>query len=182
MRTQRQMHQELEREPTLDELAREVADGTRPGARDPAHLAQTRCRSTRRSARRTTPTSPTSSRTPPSTRPADAATKTMLHEAVEQALGELTEREQEIVRMRFGLDDGQAKTLEEVGKRVRRHPRADPPDRGQDAGQAAPPACAASGSRSSSRPSDVSRAAADGRDRCGASRSTPIPSRLAIPG
>ena len=31
-------------------------------------------------------------------------------------LGELSEREQEIVRMRFGLDGGQAKTLEEVGK------------------------------------------------------------------
>ena len=48
--------------------------------------------------------------------PADAAAKAMLHEAVEQVLGELTEREQEIVRMRFGLDGGQAKTLEEVGK------------------------------------------------------------------
>ena len=33
-----------------------------------------------------------------------------------EALGELTEREQEIVRLRFGLDDGQARTLEEVGK------------------------------------------------------------------
>ena len=31
-------------------------------------------------------------------------------------LGELSEREQEIVRLRFGLDDGQAKTLEEVGQ------------------------------------------------------------------
>ena len=41
--------------------------------------------------------------------------------------------------MRFGLDGGQAKTLEEVGKAVRRHPRTDPPDRGQDARQAAPP-------------------------------------------
>ena len=44
------------------------------------------------------------------------ATKRMLAQAVEEALGELTEREQEIVRMRFGLDDGQARTLEEVGK------------------------------------------------------------------
>jgi RNA polymerase primary sigma factor len=35
---------------------------------------------------------------------------------VEDALGELSEREQEIVRMRFGLDDGQARTLEDVGK------------------------------------------------------------------
>ena len=40
----------------------------------------------------------------------------MLTLAVEEALGELSEREQEIVRMRFGLDDGQARTLEDVGK------------------------------------------------------------------
>jgi RNA polymerase primary sigma factor len=44
------------------------------------------------------------------------ATKRMLAQAVEEALGELTDREQEIVRMRFGLDDGQARTLEDVGK------------------------------------------------------------------
>ena len=48
--------------------------------------------------------------------PADMATKRMLTHAVEEALGELSEREQEIVRMRFGLDDGQARTLEDVGK------------------------------------------------------------------
>ena len=48
--------------------------------------------------------------------PADAATEVMLAQAVEEALGELSEREQEIVRMRFGLDDGQARTLEEVGR------------------------------------------------------------------
>jgi RNA polymerase primary sigma factor len=40
----------------------------------------------------------------------------MLIAAVDEALGELSEREQEIVRMRFGLEDGQARTLEEVGK------------------------------------------------------------------
>ena len=40
----------------------------------------------------------------------------MLDAAVEEALGELSDREQEVVRMRFGLDDGQARTLEEVGK------------------------------------------------------------------
>ena len=47
--------------------------------------------------------------------PADAATRTMLHDAVSEVLGELSEREQEIVRLRFGLDGGRAKTLEEVG-------------------------------------------------------------------
>ena len=48
--------------------------------------------------------------------PADAATRMMLHDAVTEVLGELSEREQEIVRLRFGLDGGRAKTLEEVGQ------------------------------------------------------------------
>ena len=48
--------------------------------------------------------------------PADAAAKAMLIEAVKQALAELSEREQLVVRLRFGLDDGQVRTLEEVGR------------------------------------------------------------------
>ena len=48
--------------------------------------------------------------------PADAATKAMLIEAVKQALSELSEREQLVVRLRFGLDDGHVRTLEEVGR------------------------------------------------------------------
>ena len=48
--------------------------------------------------------------------PSDAATRAMLNEAVNQALSELTEREQKVVRLRFGLDDGHMRTLEEVGK------------------------------------------------------------------
>ncbi len=35
---------------------------------------------------------------------------------MDQALGELSDREQRVVRLRFGLDDGQVRTLEEVGK------------------------------------------------------------------
>ena len=48
--------------------------------------------------------------------PADAATRILLNEAVKRALGELSEREQEVVRLRFGLDDGRIRTLEEVGQ------------------------------------------------------------------
>jgi RNA polymerase primary sigma factor len=48
--------------------------------------------------------------------PADAATRMLLNEAVKRALGELSEREQEVVRLRFGLDDGRIRTLEEVGQ------------------------------------------------------------------
>ena len=115
LRMQRQMHQELEREPTLDELAdrcglpldkiREILRISQDplsldspvGEEDDSNLADFIEDLT-------------------ADAPADMATKRMLTQAVEEALGELTEREQEIVRMRFGLDDGQARTLEDVGK------------------------------------------------------------------
>jgi RNA polymerase primary sigma factor len=114
-RAQRQLHQELEREPTLDELADRV--GMPPErvrevlriAQDPLSLD-----------------SPVGSEDDTSLAdfivdltadaPADMATKRMLTQAVEMALAELSDREQEIVRMRFGLDDGQARTLEDVGR------------------------------------------------------------------
>ena len=48
--------------------------------------------------------------------PADAATRHMLNDAIEEALDELNDRERELLRMRFGLDDGQPRTLEEVGR------------------------------------------------------------------
>jgi len=48
--------------------------------------------------------------------PVDAATRVLLNEAVQRALRELSPREQEIVRLRFGLDDGRIRTLEEVGQ------------------------------------------------------------------
>lgn len=115
LRMQRQMHQELEREPTLDELA------------DRCQLSTERIREILRISQ-----DPLSLDSPvgeeddsnladfiedlTADAPADMATKHMLTQAVEAALGELTEREQEIVRMRFGLDDGQARTLEDVGK------------------------------------------------------------------
>jgi RNA polymerase primary sigma factor len=48
--------------------------------------------------------------------PADAAAFTLLKEQLEEVLGTLTEREQKVLTLRFGLDDGRARTLEEVGK------------------------------------------------------------------
>ena len=114
-RAKRQMHQELEREPTVDELAVRLQlepDRIREllryaldplsldspiGEEDESNLADFIEDDTIDS-------------------PADAATRAMLTEAVGEVLGELSEREQEIVRLRFGLDGGQAKTLEEVGK------------------------------------------------------------------
>jgi len=115
MRMRRQMHQQLEREPTVDELAEKLQlepDRVRElmrisldplsldspvGEEDESNLADFIEDSTVDT-------------------PADAATRAMLHEAVEEVLGELSDREQEIVRMRFGLDGSQARTLEEVGR------------------------------------------------------------------
>ena len=115
LRMQRQMHQEMEREPTLDELA------------DRCGMTPERIREILRISQ-----DPLSLDSPvgeeddsnladfiedlSADAPADMAAKRMLTQAVEEALGELTEREQEIVRMRFGLDDGQARTLEDVGR------------------------------------------------------------------
>ena len=115
LRIQRQMAQELEREPTLDELAARTGltiDRLREiqrialdplsldspvGEEDDSNLADFIMDST-------------------ADAPAEVATRRMLTEAVEEALGELSPREQEVVRLRFGLLDGQARTLEEVGR------------------------------------------------------------------
>ncbi len=114
-RAKRSMHQELEREPTVDEIAERVQlepDRVREllrysqdllsldspvGEEDESNLGDFIEDSSVDS-------------------PADAATRMMLHDAVGEVLGELSDREQEIVRLRFGLDGGRAKTLEEVGK------------------------------------------------------------------
>jgi len=114
-RAKRTMHQELEREPTIEELAQRV------------QLEPERVRELLRYSQ-----DPLSLDSPvgeedesnlgdfiqdeSADSPADAATKVMLSNAVGEVLNELSEREQEIVRLRFGLDGGQAKTLEEVGK------------------------------------------------------------------
>ena len=114
-RAKRQMHQELEREPTIDEIAAKV------------QLPPDRVRELLRISQ-----DPLSLDSPVGDEdeanlgdfiedesvdsPADAATRMMLHDAVGEVLGELSDREQEIVRLRFGLDGGRAKTLEEVGQ------------------------------------------------------------------
>jgi RNA polymerase primary sigma factor len=115
IRAKRQLHQELEREPSVDEIAAAVQlepDRVRDllrismdplsldspvGEEDESNLGDFIEDST-------------------ADGPADIATRLMLSEAVGDVLNDLSEREQEIVRLRFGLDGGQAKTLEEVGR------------------------------------------------------------------
>ena len=115
-RLQRQLGQELEREPTVEELA------------DKADLPVAKIREILRIAQ-----DPLSLDSPVGEEddsflgdfiedqqvamPADVATANSLSEQITEALDELSPREQEVVRMRFGLDGGQPHTLEEVGQR-----------------------------------------------------------------
>jgi RNA polymerase primary sigma factor len=115
LRIQRQMLQELGREPTVEEIALKV-DLTPDKVREIQRIAQ----------------EPVSLETPVGEEddsllgdfvedpnviaPATAAARALLTEAIEEALQELNDRERAVVRLRFGLDDGQIRTLEEVGK------------------------------------------------------------------
>jgi RNA polymerase primary sigma factor len=53
----------------------------------------------------------------PDQKPADAAAYQMLKDDISRLICTLNSREQAVIRMRFGLDDGKAKTLEEIGRR-----------------------------------------------------------------
>ncbi|MGK0312756.1 MAG: RNA polymerase primary sigma factor [Ilumatobacter sp.] len=114
-RAKRTMHQELEREPSIEEIAVRVQlepDRVRELLRisqDPLSLDSPVGEEDESNLGDFIQDESVES-------PADAATKMMLSDAVGEVLGELSEREQEIVRLRFGLDGGQARTLEEVGK------------------------------------------------------------------
>jgi len=115
LRIQRQMLQELGREPTIEEIAAMV------------ELTPDKVREIQRIA-----LEPVSLETPVGEEddsllgdfvedpnviaPATAAARALLTEAIEEALQELNDREQQVVRLRFGLDDGQIRTLEEVGR------------------------------------------------------------------
>ena len=115
IRTQRELTQQLEREPSVDEIA-ERLQLPAERVRDLLRISQD-----------------TMSLEQPlgdedgfslsdliedhaATAPVDEATRVFLNEAVQRALLELSPREQEIVRLRFGLDDGRLRTLEEVGQ------------------------------------------------------------------
>jgi RNA polymerase primary sigma factor len=114
-RVQRQMLQELEREPTVEELAdrtgltisrvREIENISRDpvsldapvGEEDDSNMADFIADAQ-------------------ADAPAEVAAQRSVKQALLEALGELNEREQKVVMMRFGLEDGQIKTLEEVGR------------------------------------------------------------------
>ena len=115
IRVSRQLLQELGREPTPEEIAKEM-DMPVERVREILKISQ----------------EPVSLETPIGEEedshlgdfiqddnvpvPANAAAFTLLKEQLEEVLGTLTEREQKVLTLRFGLEDGRARTLEEVGK------------------------------------------------------------------
>ncbi len=115
VRVQRQLLQELGREPSPEEIA-EVMDLPVERVREIQKISQ----------------EPVSLETPIGEEedshlgdfiqddnvpvPSEAAASTLLKEQLVEVLGTLTEREQKVLRLRFGMDDGRARTLEEVGK------------------------------------------------------------------
>lgn len=118
VKTQSQMLQDLGREPTLDEIAREMG------------ITAERVSEIQRIA-----PEPLSLETPigeeedshladfvedqEAVSPAEAASSTILREKIEDALNKLTPRERDVLKMRFGLEDGYSRTLEEVGRYFR---------------------------------------------------------------
>ena len=115
IRVSRQLLQELGRDPKPEEIAKEM-DMTEDKVREIMKIAQ----------------APVSLETPigeeedshlgdfipddDAPAPAEAAAYSLLKEQIEDVLGSLNEREQKVLKLRFGLEDGRARTLEEVGK------------------------------------------------------------------
>jgi RNA polymerase primary sigma factor len=115
-RVQRQMLQELEREPTAEEVGAR-ADMTPERVREILRLAQDSLSLDSPVGEEDDTNLGDFIEDQQAEVPADAAIRELLAAAVEEALEELSEREREIVRLRFGLDgDGKARTLEEVGR------------------------------------------------------------------
>src|SRR5688572_16998739 len=114
-RVQRQMLQELEREPTVEELAEKVGI-TAQRVREIMRISQDLLSLDAPVGEEDDSNLADFISDDQAEAPADVATRHMLNDAVLEALDDLTPREKEVVRLRFGLDDGQARTLEEVGK------------------------------------------------------------------
>ncbi len=114
-RVQRQLLQELGREPTVEEIAAKV-DLTPDRVREIQRLGQDTVSLEAPVGEEEDSSLGDFVEDPNATAPATAATRALLIEAIEEALEELNERERAVVRMRFGLDDGQVRTLEEVGR------------------------------------------------------------------
>ncbi len=115
MWAQRQMHQELGREPTPEELADRV-DFTVERVREIQQLSQDTISLEQPIGDENDFSLSDLIEDRAAVAPGDAATRSMLDGALQEVLSQLAPREQEVVRLRFGLDDGKVRTLEEVGQ------------------------------------------------------------------
>ena len=114
MRTQRQLLQDLGREPTVEEVALRV-EMTPDRVREIVRVSQETVSLEQPMGEDDFSLSDLIEDVA-AVAPSEAAARALLNEAVNEALSELSERERKVVRLRFGLDDGQMRTLEEVGR------------------------------------------------------------------
>ena len=114
MRTQRQLLQDLGREPTVEEVAARV-EMTPVRVREILRLSQETVSLEQPMGEDDFSLSDLLE-DPAAVAPAEAAARAMLNQAVAEALCELSGRERKVVSLRFGLEDGQMRTLEEVGR------------------------------------------------------------------
>ncbi|MDA8302042.1 MAG: sigma-70 family RNA polymerase sigma factor [Actinomycetota bacterium] len=114
LRSQRSLLQELGREPTLEEVAAR-AEMSPERAQEILRISQDTVSLEQPLGEDDFSLSDTLE-DPAAPSPSESATRAMLAEALRDVLAELSERERRVVRLRFGLDDGQVRTLEEVGR------------------------------------------------------------------
>ena len=112
---QRQFHQEIGREPTTEELAAQV-DMSPERVREILRINQDTISLEQPIGDEEDFSLSDIIEDREAVVPGDAATRLMLDSALRDALAHLTLREQDVVRLRFGLEDGKIRTLEEVGK------------------------------------------------------------------
>ena len=112
---QRQFHQEIGREPTTEELASQV-DMSPERVREILRINQDTISLEQPIGDEEDFSLSDIIEDREAVVPGDAATRLMLDSALRDALAHLTPREQDVVRLRFGLEDGKIRTLEEVGK------------------------------------------------------------------
>jgi len=112
---QRQFHQEIGREPTTEELAAQV-DMSPERVREILRINQDTISLEQPIGDEEDFSLSDIIEDREAVVPGDAATRLMLDSALRDALAHLTPREQDVVRLRFGLEDGKIRTLEEVGK------------------------------------------------------------------
>ena len=115
VRTQRHLNQKLERDPTLAEIAEEV-DMTEKKVGEILQIASQDPLSLDVPVGEENDTSMADFIPDKGEAPGDQAARVFMSEAVRKALSELSDRESEVVRLRFGLVDGRPRTLEEVGR------------------------------------------------------------------